>query len=179
MLLKTADDRAPDIASLEALLRRPGIDARVARSIEGEIWAIRLGARAEADAAYQLDFNLKDGGHWAVIHDLRLDIEGQVAQIDHLVISRMLEVFVCESKSYSGGVKVNEFGEWITFRDRRPVGIPSPIEQNRRHIAVLERAIKLGYFELPRRVIAIKWSPGSPAMWACRYATAPGAAGWR
>ncbi len=70
---------------------------------------------------------------WAVIHDLRLDIEGQVAQIDHLVISRMLEVFVCESKSYSGGVKVNEFGEWITFRDRRPVGIPSPIEQNRRH----------------------------------------------
>ncbi len=63
---------------------------------------------------------------------------------------------MCESKSYSGGVKVNEFGEWITFRDRRPVGIPSPIEQNRRHIAVLERAIKLGYVELPRRVIAIK-----------------------
>ena len=36
------------------------------------------------------------------------------------------------------------------------MGIPSPIEQNRRHIAVLERAIKLGYVELPRRVIAIK-----------------------
>ena len=124
--------------------------------IEDEIWSIRLGAKAEADAAYQLDFDLKDGGHWAVIHDLRIDIEGQVAQIDHLVISRMLEVFVCESKSYSGGVKVNEFGEWITFRDRRPVGIPSPIEQNRRHIAVLERAIKLGYVELPRRVIAMK-----------------------
>jgi len=34
--------------------------------------------------------------------------------------------------------------------------VPSPIEQNRRHIAVLERAIKLGYVELPRRVIAIK-----------------------
>ena len=91
-----------------------------------------------------------------MIHDLRLDIEGQVAQIDHLVISRMLEVFVCESKSYSSGVKVNEYGEWTTFRDRRAVGIPSPIEQNRRHIAVLERAIKLGYVDLPRRVIAIK-----------------------
>lgn len=45
------------------------------------------------------------------MHDLRLDIEGQVAQIDHLVISSMLEVFVCESKSYTGGVTVNEHGE--------------------------------------------------------------------
>ncbi len=141
MQLKTADDRAPDVDTLQALLERRDVDARTRRLIEDEIWSIRLGAKAESDAAYQLDFDLKDSVHWAVIHDLRLDIEGQVAQIDHLVISRMLEVFVCESKSYSGGVKVNEFGEWITFRDRRPVGIPSPIEQNRRHIAVLERAM--------------------------------------
>ena len=46
--------------------------------------------------------------------------------------------------------------EWTTFRDRRPVGIPSPVEQNRRHIAVLDRAIELGYVELPRRFVAIK-----------------------
>lgn len=110
MQLKTADDRAPDIEALEALSHRPDVDARVARMIEDEIWSIRLGAQAEFDAAYQLDFDLKESSRWAVIHDLRLDIEGQVAQIDHLVISRMLEVFVCESKSYSGGVKVNEFG---------------------------------------------------------------------
>lgn len=126
MLLKTADDRAPDIAALEGLRRRPGIDARTSRLIEYEIWAIRLGAKAGADAAYQLDSDLKDNRHWAVIHDLRLDIEGQVAQIDHLVISSTLEVFVCESKSCTGGVKVNDHGEWTTFRDRRPIGIPSP-----------------------------------------------------
>jgi len=156
MLLKTADDPAPDIQALESLRRRPGIDARTARLIEDEIWSIRLGAKTEADAAYQLDFDLKDSRNWAVIRDLRLDIEGQVAQIDHLVISRMLEVFVCESKSFTGGVKVNEHGEWTTFRDRRPIGIPSPIEQNRRHVAVLERAIKLGFIDLPRRIVAIK-----------------------
>ena len=131
MQLKAADDRAPDIEALEALRRRPDIDARTARPIEDEIWSIRLGAKAEADATYQLDFDLKDSGRWAVIHDLRLDIEGRVAQIDHLVICRMLQVFVCESKSYSGGVKVNEYGEWTTFRDRRPVGIPSPVESRR------------------------------------------------
>ncbi len=156
MLLKTADDKSGDIQALEALLGRPDVDARQRRAIQDEIWAIRLGAKAESDAAYQLDFDLRDSKHSAVIHDLRIDVEGQTAQIDHVVISRMLEVFVCESKSYTGGVKVNEHGEWLTFRDRRPIGIPSPVEQNRRHIKVLEQVIKLGYVELPRRIVALQ-----------------------
>ena len=156
MLLKSADDKTPEIQALEALLGRSDIDARQRRAIQDEIWAIRLGTKAEADAAYQLDFDLRDSKHWAVIHDLRIDVDGRVAQIDHLVISRMLEVFVCESKSYTGGVKVNEHGEWSTYRDRRPIGIPSPVEQNRRHIRVLEEVITLGCVQLPRRFIAIK-----------------------
>jgi hypothetical protein len=156
MLLKTADDKSADIHELEALLGRADVGAGQRRSIENELWAIRLGIKAESDAAYQLDFDLKDSRHWAVIHDLRINLHGRVAQIDHLVISRMLEVFVCESKSYAGGVKVNEHGEWSTYRDRRPIGIPSPVEQNRRHIKVLEEVIKLSHVELPRRFIAIK-----------------------
>ena len=156
MLLKTADDKSGEIQALEAMLGRSDVDARRRRAIQDEIWTIRLGAKAEADAAYQLDFDLRESRHWAVIHDLRIDLDGRVAQIDHLVISRMLEVFVCESKSYTGGVKVNEHGEWSTYRDRRPIGIPSPVEQNRRHIKVLEEAIKLGRVELPRRFVAIK-----------------------
>ena len=48
MQLKTADDPAPDIEALEALWRRPDIDARTARLIEDEIWSIRLGAKAES-----------------------------------------------------------------------------------------------------------------------------------
>ena len=145
MLLKTADDRSGDIDALESLLGRRDLDARQRRAIQDEIWSIRLGVKAETDAAYQLDFDLRDNKNWAVIHDLRVELEGLVAQIDHLVISRLLEVFVCESKSYTGGVVVNEHGEWSTFRGRRPVGIPSPVEQNRRHIEVLERVIKLGH----------------------------------
>ena len=58
MQLKTADDRAPDIEALAALRRRPDVDARTTRLIEDEIWSIRLGAKAESDAAYQLDFDL-------------------------------------------------------------------------------------------------------------------------
>jgi hypothetical protein len=156
MLLKLADDRSADVRALEALRVRLGLDPRTRRAIDEEIWSIRLGAKAEADAAYQLDFDLRDSKHWVVIHDLRIDLDGRVAQIDHLVISRLLEVFVCESKSYTGGVKVNDRGEWSTYRDRRPIGIPSPVEQNRRHIAVLEEVIARGYIELPRRIVALR-----------------------
>ena len=156
MLLKSADDKSGDMVALEALVRRSDVDARQRRAIQDEIWSIRLGMKAEADAAYQLDFDLRDSKHWAVIHDLRIELDGRVAQIDHLVISRLLEVFVCESKSYTGGVKVNERGEWSTYRDRGPIGIPSPVEQNRRHIAVLEEVVKRGHVELPRRIVAIK-----------------------
>lgn len=98
MLLKSADDRAPDIAALEALRARPGLDERTARRIEREIWAMRLGATAESDAAYLLDFDFRDSRNWAVIHDLRLEVDGQVAQMDHLAISRMLEIYVCEKQ---------------------------------------------------------------------------------
>jgi hypothetical protein len=156
MLLKTADDKSADIDALESLLRRSDIDARQRRAIQDEQWAIRLGIKAETDAAYQLDFDLADTKQWVVIHDLRIHLDGRVAQIDHLVISRILEIFVCESKSYTGGVKVNEHGEWWTYRDRRPVGIPSPVEQNRRHIEVLEDVIDGGYVKRPRRIVTIK-----------------------
>jgi hypothetical protein len=142
--------------ALEALSRRADLDARLRRSIEDELWAIRLGAKAEAEAAYQLDFDLAENKHLAVIHDLRIELDGRVAQIDHLVISRVLEVFVCESKSYTGGVKVNELGEWLTYRGRRPVGIPSPVEQNRRHIEILEKVVKSGTVQLPKRIVSIK-----------------------
>jgi hypothetical protein len=60
MLLKAADDKAEDIQVLEGLLRRTDVDARQRRAIQDEIWAIRLGAKAESDAAYQLDFDLRD-----------------------------------------------------------------------------------------------------------------------
>jgi hypothetical protein len=159
MQLKAADDKQPDIAALQKLLERPGLDARTHQRIRDELWAIREGVKAERDGAYEIEFHLGKSRHFATIHDLRLDIDGSVAQIDHLVISRVLEVFVCESKRFGSGVEVNELGEWTTFRSRKPVGVPSPIEQNRRHIVVLERAIELGRIRLPGRIGVLPIKP--------------------
>jgi hypothetical protein len=157
--LKAVDDKQPDIDALQALLARPDVDERMRRRIEDQIWAVRDGAKAERDAAYEIEFHLGENRHFMTIHDLRIDVEGVVAQIDHLVISPVLEIFVCESKRFGAGVKINDHGEWTTFKFGRPVGVGSPIEQNRRHILALERAIKLGYVRLPRRVGLVPMKP--------------------
>ena len=95
------------------------------------------GAEAERDAAYLIDFDYKDHPGWAVIHDLRIEADGRTAQIDHLLISRCFEFYVLESKSFRSGFSVNDHGDFIRWGSGKPEGIPSPIEQNRRHISVL------------------------------------------
>jgi hypothetical protein len=138
LLLKAADDRQHDIDALEALADQTDVDAATRMQVDREIKMIRAGVRGERDAAYEIDFHYAKHPNRAVIHDLRLEVEGRVAQIDHLIVDRYLTIWVCESKHFAEGVGVNEHGEWVRFFGGRPDGIPSPIDQNRRHIAVLQ-----------------------------------------
>ncbi len=138
MLIKAADDKQPQLDALEALRARPDVDAETRLQIDREIKNIRAGARGEREAAYEIDFHYAKESNRVVIHDLRLEVDGRVAQIDHLIIDRVLTIWVCESKHFAEGVGVSDHGEWVAFYGGRPRGIPSPIEQNRRHIAVLE-----------------------------------------
>lgn len=86
------------------------------------------------------------------IHDLRLEVDGRVAQIDHLLLDRLMGIWVCESKYFSEGVAVDELGGWAAFYRGRPYGIASPIEQNRKHIAVLKDVFEKGLVVLPKRL---------------------------
>jgi len=157
VLIKTADDRAANINALEALLTRPDVDARARAAIELEVRRARAGFRGEQEAAYEIEFHYAQNPNRMTIHDLRLEVDGRVAQIDHLLIDRLLGIWVCESKHFSEGVAVDEFGEWTGFYNHRPFGIGSPIEQNRKHIAVLNDVFTKRLVEPPRRLgIAIK-----------------------
>src|SRR5438552_9188590 len=100
MLLKVADDKQPDIDALELLLIRSGLDAATKAKIDREIKNVRAGAQGEREAAHEIDFHYAKHPNRAVIHDLRLEVEGRVAQIDHLIIDRYLTIWVCESKHF-------------------------------------------------------------------------------
>lgn len=84
-----------------------------------------------------------------VLHDLRIEEAGRTAQIDQLLVNRFLEFYVLESKSFGNGIAINEQGEFTTWIGNRPVGTASPIEQNRRHIDVLDDLLRRADAQAP------------------------------
>lgn len=152
MILKDKEDIQRDIAVLESLIDHPQVDPARRRAIEIEMRNIRAGATGEADAAYQIKVHFGPSRNWLVIHDLRIEHDGLVAQIDHLLINRFLEFWICESKRVANGVKINDHGEFITFRERIPQGMDSPIEQNIRHIKILGKALAAADVHWPTRL---------------------------
>lgn len=129
MIIKSADDKSPQIAALQTIFARPDITVDTKKRIEQEIKNIKAGLKGEHEAAYEMNFHYKDSDNWALIHDLRIECDGRVAQIDHIVINRLMEMWVCESKNFSEGIAINEHGECSQFYANKPRGIASPFEQ--------------------------------------------------
>jgi hypothetical protein len=141
MILKNADDKSEQLATLEALLATPGLPQDKKKLIERELIMFRAGLKGERESAYDLDFDLGPAQNIMVLHDLRFEINGRVAQIDHLAINRVLDMFVLETKHFSQGISINDSGEFLAWYGKDGVGIASPLEQNRRHIEVLKDVI--------------------------------------
>lgn len=152
MLIKSADDKTNDIEILQGLLNHPSANADIKRKVEQEIKFMLSGIKGEKEAAYEIGFHYDQSKNWAVIHDLRIEHGGRVAQIDHILVSRFLDVWVLESKRFSEGIAINEHGEFSAFFGSKPYGVPSPIEQNRKHCAVLKAVFDNGVVELPKRL---------------------------
>jgi|SRR5450830_475665 len=152
MIIKQADNKQPQIAALQNLLNNPDVDANKKKRIEQELRNIHAGIRGEAEVAYELKVHYGESTNMIIINDLRIEHCGLVAQIDHLIINRCLDMWVCESKHFSEGVAINEHGEFSAFFGSKPYGVPSPIEQNNRHILILKRLFESGAVKLPTRL---------------------------
>lgn len=150
MLIKSADDKESQIAILQNLLSHERVPGEKRQLIERELRNLSVGIATERQAAFEIDFYAAPSKNLFVIHDLRLEIGGRVAQIDHLLMNRAFEVFVLETKTFSTGLSINDRGEFSTFYEGKEVGIPSPVEQNARHISVLKDAFK--EIGLPKRL---------------------------
>jgi predicted RNA-binding Zn-ribbon protein involved in translation (DUF1610 family) len=141
MIIKEKESRQSDIDELSSLLRLH-LPEEKRFSIERELKMLRSGEKGEKDSTYYIDFDFGSSQNWAVIHDLRLELEDKVAQIDHLLISRFFEFYVLETKNFSYALKITNDGDFLASYNNRYYGIPSPIEQNRRHIVLIEKVIK-------------------------------------
>ena len=152
MLVKEADDKQPAIDELQKLLERKDLSAYQRKAITKEINMMRSGIKGEKEAAYELDFKYKNAKNFILLHDLRFEVNGRVAQIDHLLIDRLLNVYIFETKNFSSGIKINENGEFLSWNNYQKTyeGIPSPLAQNERHLLVLNDFFKT--HEMPTRI---------------------------
>jgi hypothetical protein len=150
MLLKAPDDKTAQLADLEwhATVAPP---AR-RRQILEESRTLRAGIKGEQESAHLLGFHFKASRATAIIHELRLKVNDRVAQIDHLLLHRTLNVFVLETKHFTAGVKSTEEGEFLRWNPSAKTyeGMPSPLAQNERHIAVLKDAFER--IDIPTRL---------------------------
>lgn len=149
MLIKTKDDDSALLKDLELRATGAGPAAKLAAT---ELRIRQAGLKGERESAYLIDFHFERSPNWAVIHDLRLEQGGRVAQIDHLLINRRLEIYVLETKHFHAGFKITDDGEFLRWNAYRKAyeGMASPLEQNERHIAVLRDAVDS--IEWPQRM---------------------------
>jgi hypothetical protein len=142
VFLKKADDKSKRLSLLIDLQKSPLLDARQKKWAREEVGRLRKGIEGEKDSAFFLGRYFKGGENHVLLHDLRLEFEGDVAQIDHLVINRLGRFYLIETKNYAGNVSINAHGEFTVEYDDDRFGVPSPIEQSHRHERVLRRLLE-------------------------------------
>ena len=142
MILKNADDRSADLAALQDLLKEAA-SPRQRALVQDQIDNLIVGQKGEREVAYFLNHHYRDSERTIVIHDLRIEVDGEVAQIDHLVIQRYLRnAIVIESKCHRARLQCNTAGEWTAWYGRKAVPIASPVQQVKRHVTTLKRWLK-------------------------------------
>ena len=149
MLIKSVDDKSKRLALLQDLQKSSLLNARQKEWLRVELRNLTAGIKGEREAAFHLDGHYKDSQNNVLLHDLRFQIDGEVAQIDHLVINRTGYMVLIETKNYSGDLEVNAHGEFTVRYGKDRYGIPSPYEQSRRHARILSKL--LGLLEISTR----------------------------
>ncbi|MDY7097245.1 MAG: nuclease-related domain-containing protein [Pseudomonadota bacterium] len=138
MILKESDERSGDLAKLTQLASK--CNAAQKRRLDDEFKKIQAGSRGEQGAAHVMNRVFGESETVGLLHDLRIGVRGEFAQIDHLVIHRMQgRIWLCETKNYAGRLQCNEHGEWTVWYGKQPKPIPSPIQQARLQAVVLRR----------------------------------------
>ena len=143
MLIKAADDKCKRLRLLEDLQASPVLDARQRDWLKDEFWRVKKGMDGEREAAFHIDSLLRDSKNYAVLHDLRIKVGEDEAQIDHVIIHRCMDVILVETKCFGGNVDINEHGEFTAdYGPGKRFGIPSPIAQSQRHERVLAKLLE-------------------------------------
>lgn len=136
MIIKNMDEYSAELAAIERLLLSDPAKS-IAEALLRDKNTILNNLQHKRDAAYHLDFYFTDTPDWVVLHDLYLEMGDESATIDHLLISREMDIYVIETKNYNAKVRIDEDKQFFYMLDKRPLAVDSPAERNQRHIGFL------------------------------------------
>lgn len=125
------------IEELKAFLEIAPNDVKL--KIEQDIKILNAGVYGEENIIYELR-----NSHipMYILHDLYLENNGLMAQIDFLIITRKCN-FIIECKNLIGNIEINSDGDFIRTMQyngkNKKEGIYSPITQNKRHLELLKQ----------------------------------------
>ena len=109
------------------------------------------GAVAEKQMGFYLNRQFGESNNVFVFNDLRIERNGEVAQMDHLIVHQF-GLIIVESKSVTGSITVNEHLEF----ERKTTGIPSPIEQAKRQGQLLRLLLQDNKSKLRGKIFGLK-----------------------
>ena len=109
------------------------------------------GRRAEEQIAHYLKRFFGKRDDVDVLHGLRIELDGEVAQMDHLVL-HPYGMLIVESKSVSGKVQIKDDGQWVRWYADNSKGMRSPITQAQMQALLLrdllsEKVKQKGFFD--------------------------------
>ena len=127
------------------------------------------GRKAEEQMAFYLRRFFGSSADVDVLNYLRIDLNGEVAQMDHLVL-HPFGLLIVESKSVSDGVQITDDGQWLRWFNKIPSGMASPVTQAQLQglllKELLEKTVKQkGFFDQVRLDVLVAVSDGGKITW--------------
>lgn len=99
----------------------------------------KAGRNAELQMAHYLLRFFGKSETFDVLNGIRIEHDGEIAQMDHIVI-HPFGLAIVESKSVAGSVQIKDDGQWLRWSPKynKPFGMRSPITQAQMQCALLK-----------------------------------------
>lgn len=177
MIIKQRDATERTVAALERRARIAG-DEVLASGCRSAAARLRADPTS-AEACDFVDHWFADAEDWAVIHDLRLRVDGHAIQINHVLIGDALDVVCLDTRWMRHGLELSAYGACRVHGDRGTRLVASPLDALARNVRKLDAELR--HVGLPRTRLGLA---SRPALRGCvlvdpSFRSSAGAAGTR
>ena len=124
-----------------------------------ELLMRKAGLFAEKQMAFLLESYFDKHGNVLILNNLKIE-HGTGAQIDHLVLTTQ-GMYLIESKSVSGALHVDEYGDWSRVYKGYKTPMKSPVNQVKRQCEILFDLMQSKKVEFRAKILGLQGQIGA------------------